>query len=376
MKPKVLVSILLLVILVFSITSERGIQAQGEAPDSAFSSEIQADITPLIGYQGRLSIDGVPAEGSYSMTFKLFTAVSGGIAEWEETKVVPVSKGLFQTALGDTSPLDASHTTLSKNLWLEITVAGATLPRQRLLGAPYALTLAPGAVINYTASFPSMNINNNGTGAALHTTTQSGYSLWGSSSSNAGVYGESSTGPGVKAESSGAGLNNAALKAEALETGGIAVWAKSNSWDSTLVTSNDGDGPLMKGFGKDGDEHEFIIENDGSFKQEIEASGLVKAAVYALCGGAGSKIERSFNNVLWSGPMTITNGSASGTCLIDFGFSVYQRYFMVTAPGVTGYAQMAFAACTLSDPYPTKLGCARMTHEGNLIDGYIMILVY
>lgn len=376
MKFRILTTVLMLIILVFAAGSERVIQAQEDDPQSPLSGQIQADITPLIGYQGRLSINGAPANGSYSMTFKLFTTQSGGSAEWEETKMVSVSNGLFQTALGDTAPLDASFYSLSNNLWLEVTVSGTTLPRQRLTGAPYALSLAPGAVIKNTATTPSLNIQNSGTGAGLHATTQSGYSLWGTSTSSAGVYGESQTGIGVLAESNGLGLNGPALKANAKNGSGIALWAKANSWDATMVTSNDGTGPLLKGFGGDGGEHEFIIENDGTFKQELEASGLVKAAVFAYCANAGSTIQRSFNNVIWSYPISIADGPSPGTCWIDFGFQVNQRYFMVTAPAVPGYDQMAFASCLIPDDDPYALLCARMTPSGVYWNGFIMILVY
>lgn len=104
MKFRILASIVVLVSLIFAAGSEGAIQAQGEVPNSPQGAEIQADITPLIGYQGRLSINGTPAQGPITMTFKLFTTSSGGTAEWEETKVVTVSNGLFQTALGTSNP--------------------------------------------------------------------------------------------------------------------------------------------------------------------------------------------------------------------------------------------------------------------------------
>lgn len=376
MKNRILYLFFLLAVLLMSLGPDGVTLAQQELVVEMDNGDLRAAITPLIGYQGRLVINGILADGAYSMTFKLFTTETGGTAEWEETKIVNISDGLFQTALGDTAPLDASHSTLANNLWLEITVGGTTLPRQRLLGAPYALTLAPGAVISYDSPSPSMNIDNLGTGAALHTTTQSGFSLWGTSASNAGVYGESGTANGVRAESNGVGLPGSALKAESLNNMGIAVWAKSDSLDATLVTSNDGTGALVKGFGGDGGEHEFIIENDGSFKQELGANGLVKAAVYAFCGNSGSTVVRYFNNVvLQENPITILNGSI-GTCVIDFGFPVNGRYFMVTAPAVTGYDQMVFASCLLSDTTPNSLLCARSDFNGNFFNGYIMILVY
>ncbi len=376
MKNKILHLILLLVILLLRPGTEGITLAQQKPGEASGDRDVRTIITPLIGYQGRLVINGVLADGEFSMTFRLFTTETGGTAEWEETKIVYISDGLFQTALGDTSPLDASHSSLANNLWLEIAVGGTTLPRQRLLGAPYALTLAPGAVILNDSVSPTMNIDNLGTGSALHTTTQSGFSLWGTSASNAGVYGESGTGFGVCAESSGVGLAGSALKAEALNETGVAAWVKADSLDATLVTSNDGTGALVKGFGGDSGEHEFIIENDGSFKQELGANGLVKAAVYAFCGSSGSTVVRYFNNVvLQENPITILNGG-TGMCSINFGFPVNERYFMVTAPAVTGFDQMVFASCLLSDITPNTLICARSDHAGTFFNGYLMILVY
>jgi len=148
------------------------------------------------------------------------------------------------------------------------------------------------------------------------------------------------------------------------------VWAKSNSWDSTLVTSNDGDGPLMKGFGQDGGEHEFIILNDGTFQQELGASGLVKAGFYGDCTSTPS-VVRYFNNI--AGPITITSSSPA-VCNVDFGFSLSTRFWI----SQTVYNDPAFAKCSINSSNDYQLICHIYDWDGNhdADGGSFMILVY
>lgn len=243
---------------------------------------------------------------------------------------------------------------MSQNLWLEINVAGNILPRQQLMGSPYAFSLAPGATV--TGSTPQiLNVGN----------TSSGTGIWSHSQSEHGVI----------ASSFGSGLNGSALLANAYGDSGIAAWILANGTDASLVVSNNGTGPLVKGFGNDSGEHEFAILNDGTFQQELEASGLVKAAVFALCADGGSGIIRSFNNV--GGAMSIEYGG-TGTCLIDFGFPIVDRYFTVTAPATMYFPAITFAVCAIDTPTygDTAVGCLRQNHAGTNYDGYIMIVVY
>ncbi|MCC7361888.1 MAG: hypothetical protein IT317_20560 [Anaerolineales bacterium] len=108
-----------------------------------------------LGYQGRLTdANGLPINGTVSITFKLFTQSSGGSAQFTETQDVTVVNGLFNAGIGDatangTYDLKGIDPALfAQPLWLEITIEGQTLtPRQKLGGAPYAMTLAPGAII-------------------------------------------------------------------------------------------------------------------------------------------------------------------------------------------------------------------------------------
>lgn len=129
-------------------------------------------VSSLLQYQGWLTdpSTGDPVtDGVYSMSFRLYDVESGGSPLWMEIKDVSVESGLFSTALGDTTPLDLGLFD-GQALWLGIKVdadAEAT-PRQQVLPVAYALSLVPGAVISGTSSVPVLQVNNMGTGDALH----------------------------------------------------------------------------------------------------------------------------------------------------------------------------------------------------------------
>jgi hypothetical protein len=106
------------------------------------------DLTPQMSHQGRLlDSAGEPvADGNYTFRYRIFHSLSGGAPVYTETKTVAVDNGLFDTALGLTGVITPDI--FAEPSWLEITVNGETLaPRQKLLGAPYAFSLAAGAVV-------------------------------------------------------------------------------------------------------------------------------------------------------------------------------------------------------------------------------------
>jgi hypothetical protein len=110
-------------------------------------------LAPIMSYQGRITnASGQPLNGSYSFTFRLFPASSGGTAIYTETKNITINNGLFDTTIGpSTLVANLRPEWLSQPLWLDVTINGEILtPRQQLLGAPYAFTLMPGAVISST----------------------------------------------------------------------------------------------------------------------------------------------------------------------------------------------------------------------------------
>lgn len=84
----------------------------------------QAQIPRLISYQGVLTDTlGVPRpDGTYSFTFRLFDAGSGGVALWTEQKTLAVQRGHFVTILGDQVVIGPALK-FDRRYWLGIQVA-------------------------------------------------------------------------------------------------------------------------------------------------------------------------------------------------------------------------------------------------------------
>jgi hypothetical protein len=98
-------------------------------------------VPPLLNFQGRLAKpDSTPVpDGTYSITFSLFTAATGGTQNWTETlSAVHVHNGVFAVLLGKTTALTDS--VFAGNVWLEIKVGSdpALTPRQPLVSVAYA----------------------------------------------------------------------------------------------------------------------------------------------------------------------------------------------------------------------------------------------
>jgi len=181
---------------------------------------------PSIPIQGRLTdASGHPlTTGSYDVAFEV--CYRGGACPCADAYSLSVEDGLFSTVISDCS----ADLFDGQQLDLQITVEGEVLtPRQPIYASPFAWSLKPGAIIH-----------NYGTGHALTLIT------------------------------SISGGDNSALRVENTNpTSGIAIWGKAVGNDATVVIENldaDMTGPLLKGFGGDGGDDEFRIDNDGSLQ--------------------------------------------------------------------------------------------------------------
>jgi hypothetical protein len=101
-----------------------------------------ADVPRLINFQGRLTdaAGKYVSDGSYSVTFSIYSVPSGGSALWTETQSVTVTKGLFNVILGSVTPIPNSIFDSYVDTYLGILVeADAEMtPRQRLSSLGYA----------------------------------------------------------------------------------------------------------------------------------------------------------------------------------------------------------------------------------------------
>lgn len=103
-----------------------------------------AAIPTQTNYQGKLlDSSGTPRNGSYSITFSIWDASSGGTQLWTETQgSVSVSNGAFSVRLGSANAL-TSTVFDGDTRYLQVQIGGETATsRQRLVTSPYAFRAA------------------------------------------------------------------------------------------------------------------------------------------------------------------------------------------------------------------------------------------
>jgi hypothetical protein len=105
-------------------------------------SSASASVPHLVNYQGRLTDSlGAPLDGSYNITFSLYTAASGGSAFWTEAQQVSVSDGLFQVTFGSDAGNPLEQTDFDPaQVWLGVAITGSPefSPRTRFMSVPYS----------------------------------------------------------------------------------------------------------------------------------------------------------------------------------------------------------------------------------------------
>ncbi len=111
---------------------------------AAFSNAAFAQVPRLIRYQGFLKdSQSVPLQGSYTLTFRLYTAVTGGAATWTEAQTsVPIDSGSFNVLLGSVIPLDAVDWSIPLWLSIQVNTDAELSPRQQITSVPLALRAA------------------------------------------------------------------------------------------------------------------------------------------------------------------------------------------------------------------------------------------
>jgi len=106
-------------------------------------------------YQGRLQVDGLPANGDYDIGFRIFDKAKTGNMLWSDILPVTATEGLFTAYL----PLDPAIYN-GQGLYLEMEIGGnILLPRQSIPAAPYARSLLPGAQIGGSENDGELYLN-------------------------------------------------------------------------------------------------------------------------------------------------------------------------------------------------------------------------
>jgi hypothetical protein len=143
------------------------------AAPGAPESPLGADYAPgVISYQGNLTnASGQPISASVDLTFRLYSAATGGSALWTEAhtgiNAVPVQGGYFNVLLGSLSPIPSSVWS-NAQLYLGIQAGSDAemLPRQPVGAVPVALQAGtalsvPDAAVRSRNFAPTINRDTN-----------------------------------------------------------------------------------------------------------------------------------------------------------------------------------------------------------------------
>lgn len=109
-----------------------------------------SQIPQLISYQGVLTDNSgnLVSDGSYNLTFNLYTVSVGGSSIWTEIQSVTTTQGVFNVNLGAVTPFTIGF---SSQYYLGVTIGGVEMsPRTQLTSAAYAMNgVPPGTILNY-----------------------------------------------------------------------------------------------------------------------------------------------------------------------------------------------------------------------------------
>ena len=326
---------------------------EGVVPEGVEPAALLGTSIPV---QGRLTnASGTPLNGTYSVTFKVYTVASGGTAVCTDgPKDITVSSGLFSDYVAGCSTSIFN----GQQLYLGVKVGSDAemTPRLPVYAVPYAMSVRPGAdVVGAVPGLSALLVQNTAGGNG---------------------------GPAIYAQGAGKTAGQATLRVYNTQTDhGMAGYLQNNSDYATTHFRNAGSGEVLylesdggkiiRGIQSDPWSEVFTVAGNGDVSQVRTADGLAKAGVVTICGGASSPI-RWFNNV--ASTITVT-GTGSGSCTIDFGFRVNDRFWSVTVSDVTGNRSANCHAGGGADQ--NKLFCARWNDDsGTGNSGQVMVLVY
>ncbi len=208
------------------------------------SISVLADVPKLINYQGLLTnTAGVPvANATYTVTFTIYDAPTGGTNFWTEDQSVTTSDGLFTVHLGAVNTLsDAVFSSSTRYLGIKVSPNAEFSPRDRIVSTGYSYRVgsvdgASGGTIASKVTIGSTNINtgtdafvagaNNRARGAYSVVSGGGGTQFGASDSNSALGDNSVVGGGGRNAASGlfatvgGGYNNAASGQSATVGGG------------------------------------------------------------------------------------------------------------------------------------------------------------
>lgn len=280
---------------------------EGQPPREPLSPDSPDARSSYIPIQGRLTdASGNPLNGTYPMSFRIYSASSGGAALCADLdNLVDVVNGLFTHYMN----MQGCSAFDGRQLYLGIQVGedAEMSPRQYIDNVPYAYGLRPGAVMSYTLGNNAiLHIENwavDGRGLRAYGMSQSGanYGVVGASRSPDGFGGYFyNNGGGVALSASsdnGTGLSAKSVNDNALwasSDNGHSILAESISSEAIWATSQNAagvHGASITGAGVEG----FGMLGPGVYGESL--SGIAIAANGAITSTEPTYLWISGNNV-------------------------------------------------------------------------------
>jgi hypothetical protein len=328
-RQRILASMLamgLLLALAVGLSLAQGPEPPADEVQPQGDLSVTGSVASTISYQGMLTENDSPVDGSRNMIFRLYSddACSTQVGSDINAGSVQVNDGFFDVDLAvDQDDFDG------QSLWLEAEVGGTTIGCEEIQPVPYALSLRPGAQVIGNDSGSLLYVRNQGGGSSLHGVNLGdgpgvtgfglsgagveGYSISGagvegySSITGTGVYGESTDGHGVHGKSTGGygGYFEGYTGVRGQSTDGYGVYGKSTDGTGVSGISTDGIGVIGLSSNNDG----VYARSDSSDHAAVYAYNNHGVALMAAGSGI---ISSTADSILYLSPHDMVVRGSTG----------------------------------------------------------------
>lgn len=117
------------------------------------------------------------------------------------------------------------------------------------------------------------------------------------------------------------------------------------------------------------------ISGDVTLSAAFSSDGYVKAGVHAFCGNLEGP-STGFNAVNGAKIIVLPGEIEAGTCTIDFGFSVENRFIVATGYEDDYHGVGVPRMVTIASKSGSQANFLRVNSNGNGLNGFIDVLVY
>ncbi|MGV6852739.1 MAG: hypothetical protein ACWA5R_11270 [bacterium] len=276
-------------------------------------------------YQGELTVNGVPANGTYDMSFDAYEVATGGtsllIFGADVHTNITVSNGLFTVQNVDFGDLIF---TSGPDTWIELAVKPSSggnyttlSPRQQITTAPYAIKSGYSNLANFA---DGLSIPGNAYDVLVNNGTS-----W------------VSGGNKIRVSSIGVSVGTTSVPpADGLRVGGVSNF-------------------------------------DDDLNQNVNKSGLPKYMISATCANDTSIVSISTKNLTGAnGQASIEGSTTTGYCFITFPVSLGGRFWVANSENSDG----GNVSCALSSSDSTQLKCQIVDRNGSYQDGDFQLIIF